>query len=103
MAAGMASNRVSKDSVDQIYWAVTHCVYSGKEGSVDDNAAQAPMAAAQKLEPVAETAETLQLDCPSVTQWDPCHNFCCRGPILIPRPDSETSALTTRVNVLEFL
>ena len=28
------------------------------------------------------------------------HNFCCRGPILIPRPDSETSAQTTRVNVL---
>ena len=26
------------------------------------------------------------------------HNFCCRGPILIPRPDSETSAQTTRVN-----
>ena len=30
------------------------------------------------------------------------HNFCCRGPILIPRPDSETSAQTTRVNVLDF-
>ena len=30
-------------------------------------------------------------------------NFCCRGPILIPRPDSETSAQTTRVNVLVFL
>ena len=28
------------------------------------------------------------------------HNFCCRGLILIPRPDSETSAQTTRVNVL---
>ena len=31
-----------------------------------------------------------------------CDNFCCRGPILIPRPDSETSAQTTRVNVLDF-
>ena len=31
------------------------------------------------------------------------HNFCCRGLILIPRPDSETSAQTTRVNVLDFL
>ena len=30
------------------------------------------------------------------------HNFCCRGPILIPRPDSETSAQTTRVNLLDF-
>ena len=30
------------------------------------------------------------------------HNFCCRGPILIPRPDSETSAQTTRTNVLDF-
>ena len=30
------------------------------------------------------------------------HNFCCRGPILIPRPDSETSAQTTRGNVLDF-
>ena len=29
------------------------------------------------------------------------HNFCCRGPILIPRPDSETSAQTTLVNVLD--
>ena len=28
------------------------------------------------------------------------HIFCCRGPILIPRPDSETSAQTTRGNVL---
>ena len=27
------------------------------------------------------------------------HNFCCRDPILIPRPDSETSAQTTRDNV----
>ena len=30
------------------------------------------------------------------------HNFCCRGLILIPRPDSETSAQITRVNVLDF-
>jgi len=30
------------------------------------------------------------------------HNFCCRGPILIPRPDSETSAQTTRADVLDF-
>ena len=30
------------------------------------------------------------------------HNFCFRGPILIPRPDSETSAQTTRTNVLTF-
>ena len=29
-------------------------------------------------------------------------NFCCRGPILIPRPDSETSAQTTRSFVLHF-
>ena len=32
-----------------------------------------------------------------------CPNFCCWNPILIPRPDSETSAQTTRVNVLGFL
>ena len=56
----MASIRVSKGSVDQIYSAVTQCVYSGKWGSVGDNAAQAPVAAAQELEPVAETAETLR-------------------------------------------
>ena len=31
------------------------------------------------------------------------HNFCCRGPILIPRPDSETAAQMTRVNALDFL
>ena len=60
MAVGIASKRVSKDSVDQIYWAVTQCVYSGKRGSVDDNAAQASMTAAQNLEPVTETAETLR-------------------------------------------
>ena len=30
------------------------------------------------------------------------HSFWWRGPILIPRPDSETSAQTTRVNVLDF-
>ena len=30
------------------------------------------------------------------------HNFCCRGPILIPGPDSETSAQTTRTDVLTF-
>ena len=30
------------------------------------------------------------------------HNFCCRGPILIPSPDSETSAQTTRTFVLDF-
>ena len=30
------------------------------------------------------------------------HNFCYRGPILIPRPDSETSAQTTRAHVLDF-
>ena len=30
------------------------------------------------------------------------HNFCCRGPILIPRPDPETLAQTTRGNVLDF-
>ena len=30
------------------------------------------------------------------------HNFCCPGPVLIPRPDSETSAQTIRVNVLNF-
>ena len=29
------------------------------------------------------------------------HNFCCRGLILIPRPDLETSAQTTHVNVLD--
>ena len=31
------------------------------------------------------------------------HNFCCQGPILIPRPDSETSAQTTRENILDFI
>ena len=45
---------------------------------------------------------SLQLDCPSVTHWDPCHNFCWRGPILIPRPVLESPAQTTRVNVLDF-
>ena len=30
------------------------------------------------------------------------NNFCCRGPILIPRPDSETSTQITRGNVLDF-
>ena len=30
------------------------------------------------------------------------YNFCCRGPILILRPDSETSAQTIRVNVLDY-
>ena len=28
------------------------------------------------------------------------HNFCCRCLVLIPRPDSETSAQTTRGSVL---
>ena len=28
------------------------------------------------------------------------HNVCCRGPILITRPDSETSAQTTHVSML---
>ena len=31
-----------------------------------------------------------------------CHNFCCRGPILIPRPVLEIPAQTTRGNVLDF-
>ena len=34
--------------------------------------------------------------------WGLRHNFCYRGPILIPRPDSETSAQTTCGNVLDF-
>ena len=32
-------------------------------------------------------------------EWGQRHNFCRRGPILIPRPDLETSAQTTRVSV----
>ena len=35
--------------------------------------------------------------------WGLRHNFCWRCPILIPRPDSETSVQTTRVHVLDFL
>ena len=35
--------------------------------------------------------------------WGLRHNFCCRGPILSPRPVLESSAQTTRVNVLDFL
>ena len=30
------------------------------------------------------------------------HNFCCRGPILIPRPVLESPAQTTRVMLLDF-
>ena len=45
----------------------------------------------------------VQLDCSSVTMWDYFITFCCRGPMLIPRPDSDTSAQTTRVNVPDFL
>ena len=53
-------------------------------------------------EGVISPYRSVQLDCPSVIQWDTCHSFCCRGPILILRPDSEISAQTTRVNVLDF-
>ena len=35
--------------------------------------------------------------------WGLRHNFCCRGPILIPRPVLESPAQTTCVNVLVFL
>ena len=31
-----------------------------------------------------------------------CHNFCCRGPILIPRPVLKSPAQTTCGNVLDF-
>ena len=34
--------------------------------------------------------------------WGLRHNFCCRGPILIPRPVLEFPAQTTRGNVLDF-
>ena len=44
----------------------------------------------------------IQLDCPSVWHGDPCHNFCCRGPILIPRPVLKSPAQTTHDNILDF-
>ena len=34
--------------------------------------------------------------------WGLRHNFCCRGPILIPRPVLESPAQTTRGNVPDF-
>ena len=48
------------------------------------------------------TENYLQLDCSLVTHWDPCHNSCCRGPILIPSPVLESPVQTTRANVLDF-
>ena len=34
--------------------------------------------------------------------WGPRHNFCRRGPILIPRPVLESPAQTTCAHVLDF-
>ena len=47
-------------------------------------------------------ASVIQLDCMSVRSWEPNHNFACRGPISNPRPVLDSSAKTTRVNVLDF-
>ena len=44
----------------------------------------------------------LQLDCPSVTNWDIVITFAVGGPISNPRPVLGSSAQTIPVNVLDF-
>ena len=55
-----------------------------------------------ELEVVNEQPKLVQPGLPISWTLGLLYNFCCRGPILIPRPDSETSAQTTRGNVLDF-
>ena len=80
----------------------------GAGASAEAENEETAASAGRSRTPVAPSAEDasgparVQLDCSLFTQWDPCHNFCYRGPILIPRPVLEFPAQTTRVMLLDF-